>query len=209
MNCANKDIRQYFVNRNELTIQNGVLLWGLLVVVLLPLQSEVLARLHESHPGCTRCEQLARSYVWWPGIDADIERVVQSCQSCAEQRREANTPVLGRWKYPSTAFHRVHIDHTGPFLGHHCLVWVDAYFKFAGIHRVSWPDAARTVKKLRKVLPTSGCQTKSFLIMNRRSSQMNLNNLCEPTAYSTFVWRRIFVKPTARLNVSCKSLNEQ
>ena len=96
IHCPNEDIRQYFIHRDELTVQDGVLLWGLRVVVPPPLQSEVLALLHESRPGCTRWKQLARSYVLLPGIDADNERVVHSRQSCAEQRRETNTPVLGR-----------------------------------------------------------------------------------------------------------------
>lgn len=126
MNFPNEDIRKYYIHSDEITVQDGVLLWGLRVVVPPSLQSEVLALLHESHPGNTRCKQLARSYVWWPGIDADIESVVQSCTSCAENRREANTQVLGRWEYPSCAFHRVHIDHAGPYLGHYWLVWVDA-----------------------------------------------------------------------------------
>ena len=99
MNCPNEDIRQYFIHRDELTIKDGVLLWGLRVVLPPPLQSEVLALLHELHPGCTRCKQLARSYVLWPGIDADIERVVQSCLSYAEQRQK---PTLLCWGVGNT-----------------------------------------------------------------------------------------------------------
>ena len=133
-----------------------MLLLGLRVVVPPLLQSKILALLHESHPGCTRCKQLAQSYVLMPGIDADIERVVQSCQSCAEQRREANTPVLGRWEYPSTALHRMHIDHAGPFLGHYWLVWVDEYSNFGCVHRVSGHDASRSVNKLREVFAYFG-----------------------------------------------------
>ena len=61
---------------------------------------------------------LARSYVWWPGLDAEIEQIINNIAACAENRREHNTPILGKWEYASSAFQRVHIDYAGPFLGH-------------------------------------------------------------------------------------------
>lgn len=103
-------------------MQEGVLLWGLRVVVPRSLRAQVLELIHKSHPGETRCKQFARSYVWWPGIDSDIERTVQACKSCAEQLRDPDAPMLGRWEYPSSAFQRVHVDHAGPFLGTYWLV---------------------------------------------------------------------------------------
>ena len=48
------------------------------------------------------------------------------------------------------------IDHAGSFLRHFWLVWVDAYFKFAGVNRVSNPDSTRTVNKLREVFAYFG-----------------------------------------------------
>ncbi|KAH3691962.1 hypothetical protein DPMN_191377 [Dreissena polymorpha] len=30
---------------------------------------------------------LARSYVWWPGIDADIESLMKRCNGCAMQQK--------------------------------------------------------------------------------------------------------------------------
>ena len=150
------DVRPYFVHRDELSVQDGVLLWGLRVIVPSSLRTQVLELIHESHPGATRGKQLARGYVWWPNIDADIEHAVQSCESCAEQRREPSTPVLGRWEYPTSAFNRVHVDHAGPFLGTYWLVWVDAFSKYAGVHRVKRPDAELTVKALREVFALFG-----------------------------------------------------
>ena len=84
------EIRPYFMHRDELTVQDGVLLWGLRVVVPTALRREILEVLHESHPGATRAKQFARSYVWWPNIDSDIEHTVQSCASCSELRRRAD-----------------------------------------------------------------------------------------------------------------------
>ena len=53
---------------------------GLLVP---PLRHEqVMKELHDTHPGFTLMKALARSLVWWPNPDADLERMVQSCSVC-------------------------------------------------------------------------------------------------------------------------------
>ena len=33
--------------------------------------------LHEAHPGITRMKRLASGYVWWRGIDAELEKCVR------------------------------------------------------------------------------------------------------------------------------------
>ena len=154
--CPTEKLRPYWVHRDELTSEDGVLLWGLRVVVPQSLRHDVLELLHESHPGSTRCRQLARSYVWWAGIDRDVENKVNSCSSCIEERREPNAPAMGRWEFAERPWKRLHIDHAGPFLGRYWFLWIDANTKFAGVHRVSSTDTARVIQKLREVFAYFG-----------------------------------------------------
>ena len=39
-------------------------------------------KLHECILGRCRMKALARSFVWWPGIDLDIEERVRLCDMC-------------------------------------------------------------------------------------------------------------------------------
>ena len=42
----------------------------------------VLEELHVAHLRVSRMKSLAQSYIWWPGLDADIEKRAKSCGTC-------------------------------------------------------------------------------------------------------------------------------
>ena len=54
------DIKPYYNELNELTIEDGILLWGLRVIVPEQLRNKVLKELHQSHPGISRMKSLSR-----------------------------------------------------------------------------------------------------------------------------------------------------
>jgi hypothetical protein len=77
-----EQFKPYRRKMSELTTENGCVLWGTRVVMPAGLRSRVLDELHDVHPGMVRMKALARSYVWWPGVDQDIEDAVRHCQIC-------------------------------------------------------------------------------------------------------------------------------
>ncbi|XP_060581109.1 uncharacterized protein K02A2.6-like [Ruditapes philippinarum] len=87
LNLNDPVLKGYHTRRNELTIQRGCLMWGIRVVIPEKLRGQVLDLLHCSHSGIVKMKNLARSYVWWPGIDSDIEHMVRQCQGCQMQQK--------------------------------------------------------------------------------------------------------------------------
>ena len=82
------DIKPYYNERNELTIDDGVILWGLRVIE--QLRNKVLKELHQSHPGISRMKSLSRIHTWFPTVDHEIDNIVKSCQSCEKVSNEPN-----------------------------------------------------------------------------------------------------------------------
>ena len=111
----------------ELTCQAGCIMWGLRVVIPTKLRSQVLQELHSAHSGMVRMKALARTHVWWPGIDAEIEQLARKCTACALESKDPSRVPLHSWDFPSRPWQRLHIDFAGPFLGKMWLIAVDAH----------------------------------------------------------------------------------
>ena len=127
---VDKSLSAYSSKRNELSVYQGCMMWGSRVVILPQGRSTVLQELHEGHPGMTKMKSLARMYVWWPGIDKDIEKSVQACHHCQEQQSVPPVAPLQPWKWPSRPWVRLHMDFAGPFQGKMILIVIDSHSKW-------------------------------------------------------------------------------
>ncbi|XP_059420209.1 uncharacterized protein K02A2.6-like [Carassius carassius] len=90
----------------ELSVKDGCVLWGARVVIPQRSREAILKQLHHTHPGISRIKGLARSYVWWPGMDSEIEKEVQSCHTCQESRNPPAGAPLHPWEWPETPWNR-------------------------------------------------------------------------------------------------------
>lgn len=81
---ANEDFESHFNKRDQLHLQQGCVIWGYRILIPRSLQHRVLKGIHLTHMGISKCK--ARSYVWWPNIDVDIERMCSECTTCNKVR---------------------------------------------------------------------------------------------------------------------------
>jgi hypothetical protein len=154
------NLKPYFIHREELTIEQGIVMWGIRVVIPKSLRDQVLKQLHETHPGVVRMKSLARSHVWWPGIDSDIDLLVKSCTSCAVNRENPAVAPLHPWSIPERAWQRLHIDLAGPFLNNMWLIMVDAYSKWPEVYKLGKDSSsAHVIQCIRESIARMAFQT--------------------------------------------------
>ena len=151
-----ENLKPYWTRRNELTVEGDCLMWGIRVVVPAKLQEHVLQELHKEHPGASRMKALARSYLWWPGLDKCLEEKAKSCLSCQEVKNNPPVAPLHPWIWPTQPWKRVHIDFAGPFKSHMFLVVIDAHSKWPEVKMMQSTTSQRTIEVLRELFSSYG-----------------------------------------------------
>ncbi|XP_036327399.1 uncharacterized protein K02A2.6-like [Rhagoletis pomonella] len=129
----NNDLIPYFNRRESLSVVDNILLDGERIVIPLTYRNRILKTLHKGHQGQQRMKAIARSHVYWPSIDKNIEDYVRACGKC---QLNAKTPVktkLSSGPIAERAMQRIHIDFAGPVRSKYYLIIVDSYSK--------WPEA--------------------------------------------------------------------
>ena len=153
---GDKSLSAYSAKRNELSVYQGCVMWGTRVVIPLPGRRAVLQQLHEGHPGMTRMKSLARMYVWWPGLDRDIEVSVQQCCHCQEQQSAPPVAPLQPWKWPSRPWTRLHMDFAGPFQGKMILIVVDSHTKWIEAYPTDSATSSKVIELSRSLFAQFG-----------------------------------------------------
>ena len=98
----------------------------------------------------------ARSHVWWPGIDSDIEERARRCKQCFQTRRAPQAAPLSPWSWPTAPWQRIHVDFA-THQSNHYLIMVDAHSKWPEvIGPMKTTTAEATANAMRNIFPRYG-----------------------------------------------------
>ena len=153
---ASSEYEPYARRAQELSVDDGCLLWGSRVIIPPALRHQVLEELHMVHIGMSRMKALGRCYCWWPSMDAEVETYVKSCDSCLAYQNNPAMAPLHPWEVASKPWERVYLDYAGPFLGRMFLIITDAFSKWIDVHHLTTASSANTIEKLRITIATHG-----------------------------------------------------
>ena len=134
--------------------RDGCLLWGRRVIIP-PIFRQLLEELHSVHLGITRMKSLARSFVWWPQLDGDIEDISKSCTECHLTAINPPRAPAHPWLVSQQPWERIHVDHAqwDKWL---LLVAINAFSEWPEVFVVNSTSAQQTIHKLRTVFTTHG-----------------------------------------------------
>ena len=124
-----KLLQKYWSYRDELSIENGLILKGDRIIIPPVLRFDILSRIHNAHQGVVKCQLRARTCVFWPNINRDIEDLVLACPGCQEQANSHPHEPLIQTEIPTRPWQVVASDLF--FLqGEEYLILADYYSKF-------------------------------------------------------------------------------
>ena len=137
------DIAVFFDYRDELTIQDGIVLRGNRVVIPVSLRNDMKQRVHAGHLGINSCLQRARKLIYWPGMSCDIHQYVQACPVYATYPNKQPPETLKKHDFPERPWQKVGTD-IFTFCDRNYLVTVNYFSNFIKVDYL--PDTfSRTV----------------------------------------------------------------
>ena len=125
------------------------MLWGDRVIISRAKRPASIAELHTGHPGMTKMKAVARSYLWWPGMDNDLEGTVRACERCQQHVKAPPRAPLHPWLWPERPWSRFHVYYVGLFMGRMFLVIVDAFSKWLDVYATQSATTEVTFEKLK------------------------------------------------------------
>lgn len=105
-----KSITPCYSYRDELGLQNNLIVKGERIVVPSSMRQEMLKFLHIGHPGIQTIKDRARESLFWPGINAQLEQTVTSCDACQEHRNKQPKKTQLQHEIPETPWTKLATD---------------------------------------------------------------------------------------------------
>ena len=76
------EIQPFWTFREELTIEDGIILKGTRIIIPSKKQNTILKLIHEGHLGLTKCKLCIKETVYWPGLNEQLEKLILNCPLC-------------------------------------------------------------------------------------------------------------------------------
>ena len=159
--------RTYWDFRDKLSIEGDLVMKGERVIIPNSCRESIMADLHKSHDGINKSLNLARTYIYWPGMEADVTDYVKRCLTFIDNTR-LPVETLHPHKIPSGPWEKVGMDYFPDDSGNKFLIIADYFSKFPYIHQVASTHHAKTLMHLRDLFSAEGVL--AVVMMDNRTS---------------------------------------
>lgn len=149
------DIKYYYKIKNELFLEDDLVFFNERIFVPQKLRLFVLELLHKSHMGIEKTRQRARSLVYWPGIDNQIEEIVMKCSICQKYRSSNIKEPLINHSIPEGPYQKIGMD-IMEISGKNYLVIGDYFSKYLDIIYINSKTTTAVISKLEVVFSIYG-----------------------------------------------------
>ena len=140
----------FFGIRDELSMQDGIVLRGERVVIPKSLQHQMVNRvyMYYAHTGMVISLSHARECIYWPGMSTDVKHFIEKCDVCREFDWWQSKETFNPHETPDLPWEKVGVDLFN-FNGQDYLITVDYYSSFWEIDVVESTRSGTVIRKLK------------------------------------------------------------
>ncbi|UYV68635.1 K02A2.6-like, partial [Cordylochernes scorpioides] len=121
--------REYWNFREELTVQDGIILKNDRIVIPNKLRAEMIMKTHQGHIGINSSMRRARDNIFWPGMNAQIGQEIENCSICLSNSQNQVREPMKSHKIPNYPWERISLDIFEIFKQNYLII-VDHYSDF-------------------------------------------------------------------------------
>ncbi|UYV64476.1 K02A2.6-like [Cordylochernes scorpioides] len=144
----------YWNVKDELGVQNGLLMRSCRLVIPASMKLEILDKLHAGHFGITKTRLRARETVWWPGISEEIAETVRKCSVCIQEAVSKHEPLIPT-NFPTRPWQKIGMD-LFKFENKWYLVVIDYYSRFPEMIQLDGLTASVVVRSCKSIFARHG-----------------------------------------------------
>ncbi|UYV82228.1 K02A2.6-like [Cordylochernes scorpioides] len=120
---SNAELLPLYLRKEEITLEQGILLFEKRVIIPRKFRENMKKELHLVHMGVVKMKSLTRNFIWWSGMDGEIEEIARSCKECEFNEHTPKSESVHRWESAPTPWYRIHMDFAGPFMNNMFLIY--------------------------------------------------------------------------------------
>ncbi|UYV85087.1 hypothetical protein LAZ67_X004532 [Cordylochernes scorpioides] len=144
----------YWHVKDELGVQNGLLMRSCRLVIPASMKLEILDKLHAGHFGITKTRLRARETVWWPGISEESAETVRKCSVCVQEAVSKHEPLIPT-NFPTRSWQKIGMD-LFKFENKWYLVVIDYYSRFPETIQLDRLTANVVVRSCKSIFARHG-----------------------------------------------------
>ncbi|UYV72531.1 K02A2.6-like [Cordylochernes scorpioides] len=144
----------YWHVKDELGVQNGLLMRSCRLVIPASMKLEILDKLHAGHFGITKTRLRARETVWWPGISEEIAETVRKCSVCIQEAVSKHEPLIPT-NFPTRPWQKIGMD-LFKFENKWYLVVIDYYSRFPEMVQLDRLTASVVMRSCKSIFARHG-----------------------------------------------------
>ena len=148
-------LHPYWNFRDELTVENGILMKNSKVLIPETLKQKYLKQIHQGHQGIEACRSRAREFIFWVNINSDLKEMVEKCDICQSQQNSTASVQKYVSEVPPHPWHTLGSD---LFYFHRIdfLVVVDYFSKYLIVRKIPNSTSSAVIKELGMIFSEFG-----------------------------------------------------